>query len=274
LRAGPRFSRRQVAIAGAALATVAAAGAVAWPHVFPAPTTGRILVTVVPKNATLIVDGQRIPTMPDGSASIAAAEIGRTYQLIARLDGFEPNRAVIVPHRGDNEIALELQAVATVVLDSSPPGSTIEIDGALMGTTPLTVTTLAPGTTVTLVFKQPGFRPATTRLRVPQRGQLSGTVQTLEPSPQAVRVRFRSNPPGAAITPTGKPPTADRTYTPADIYVEANQEQRFTLSMPDHQPLVLEPFTARPGARGVEKGGDLRPLSVPASPTKGSAPQP
>jgi hypothetical protein len=164
------------------------------------------------------------------------------YTLRRRRGGAEPPQAA---------------PVATVELDSQPTGAAVEIDGRPLGSTPLTLTSLIPGHTVSIVFKRTGYRAATARLAVPGVGDRKRLVQPLEISDEFVRVRFVSNPPGAAILETGQPTTTDRTYTPADVFVEANRVQRFTLTMPRHVPLVIAPFTPGRGARGLEKGGDL-----------------
>ncbi|MBA3541561.1 MAG: hypothetical protein H0T79_18250, partial [Deltaproteobacteria bacterium] len=83
-------------------------------------------------------------------------------------------------------------------------------------------------------------------------------VQPLAIADELVRVRFVSNPPGARIVQADHPATTDRTYTPADVFVEADKLQRFTLTMPKHAPVVIEPFTPARGAQGLEKGGELR----------------
>ena len=72
-------------------------------------------------------------------------------------------------------------------------------------------------------------------------------------------MRFVSSPPGAEVTRIGQPATIDRTYTPAEVFVEAGQVQRFLLTMPGHVPLVIEPFTPARGAGTLEKGGELAP---------------
>jgi hypothetical protein len=82
-------------------------------------------------------------------------------------------------------------------------------------------------------------------------------LQPLEASDQFVRVRFVSNPPGAEVVEQGRPQAVDRTYTPADVFVEASRVQRFALIMPGHVPLVIAPFTPGRGAPALEKGGDL-----------------
>ncbi|MBA3819042.1 MAG: hypothetical protein H0X17_09135 [Deltaproteobacteria bacterium] len=46
------------------------------------------------------------------------------------------------------------------------------------------------------------------------------------------------------------------------MFVEANQLQRFTLTMPGRVPLVIEPFTPPRGGPVLEKGGALVPGST------------
>jgi hypothetical protein len=148
-------------------------------------------------------------------------------------------------------------AVATVELDSEPTGAAVEIDGTAVGSTPLTLSSLVPGKPVSIVFRRIGYRAATARLDVPGVGSGKRLVQPLEVSDELVRVHFVSTPPGAEIRETGRPATIDRTYTPADVFVEPNRVQRFTLTMPRHVPLVIAPFMPGRGATGLEKGGDL-----------------
>jgi hypothetical protein len=158
--------------------------------------------------------------------------------------------------RGGGETT-QAAEVATVELDSQPAGAAVEIDGRPMGSTPVTLTSLVPGTVVSIVFKRTGYRAATARLEIPGAGNRKRLVQPLEVSDELVRVRFVSNPPGAEIREDGQPQTIDRTYTPAEVFVEANRVQRFTLTMRRHVPLVIAQFTHGRGARGLEKGGDL-----------------
>jgi hypothetical protein len=150
-------------------------------------------------------------------------------------------------------------APPTVELASEPAGADVEIDGQPVGSTPLTLTTLPPGATVEITFKQRGYRTATARLEVPAAGASARVMQPLARSDEFVRVRFVSSPPGAEVVRSGQAPTTDRTYTPAELFVEAGREQRFTLTMPRHVPLVIEPFTPARGEQGLEKGGTLVP---------------
>jgi hypothetical protein len=221
------------------------------------PRTAQVTFTTIPKGAAIEIDGHTMGIAADGAFATGDLEIGRGYAVVARLDGYEARQAVVKPHAGENEVTLELQALATVVLDSQPAGADVEIDGKPMGSTPLTLTSLAPGTTVSIVFRRTGYRKATARLQVPRMGDRKRLVQPLEISDDFVRVHFVSRPPGAEVVEEGRPRGVDHTYTPADVFVEVNRVQRFTLTMPRHVPLVIEPFTPDRGAQGIEKGGDL-----------------
>jgi len=194
---------------------------------------------------------RRLRAGPRRRRQILAAMMVVIVVLLGLLGGL-----ALRPRRSGAE-AIPVAALPMVELDSEPTGAAVEIDGRPMGSTPLTLTSLEPGTTVSIVFKRTGYRAATTRLGVPGAGNRKRLVQPLEISDEFVRVRFVSNPPGAEVLENGHPATIDRTYTPADVFVEANRVQRFTLTMPKHVPLVIAPFTPDRGARGLEKGGDL-----------------
>jgi hypothetical protein len=158
--------------------------------------------------------------------------------------------------------------VAVVEIDSQPTGAEVEVDGAPAGTAPVTLTAVAPESTIAIVLRRTGYRPARVELRAPAAGSSARVVQPLERSDELVRVRFVSTPPGAEVTRTGQPPGADRTYTPAELFVDAGQVQRFTLTMTGRVPLVIEPFTPARGERDLEKGGALAlgaPLHIEAT---------
>lgn len=175
--------------------------------------------------------------------------------------------------------APSLRALAHVELDSQPPGAAVTIDGAPAGTTPLALSSLPPGKAVTVTFERAGYGPATAQIEVPPPGRWLRHVQPLTSSDAFVRVRFVSTPPGAEVVESGRPPGIDRTYTPAEVLVEAGRLQRFTLTMPGRVPLVIPPFTPRRGERELDKGGDLVPgaalrieATVPGKVTVSGAP--
>ena len=176
--------------------------------------------------------------------------------------------AAVVPrlvHRGAatapaSPLPPDAPLVATLELDSQPPGATAAIDGKPAGATPLTVTTLLPGATVQATFALLGYDPATASVQVPALGKTVRLARTLRRSADFVSVHFSSTPPGAEVVETGQPPGIDRTYTPADVFVRTGQEHRFTLIMPKHAPLEIPPFTAVRGTAVLDKGGTLLAL--------------
>ncbi|MEJ7597862.1 MAG: PEGA domain-containing protein [Kofleriaceae bacterium] len=247
---------RAIAVLG--VLAVLGIGIAIVPRLLAGPPIAQLVVTTVPPGAALELDGRSVG-IANGPVAVAALEVDRSYTLEARLDGHEPARRQVTLHEGDNALALKLAPLGRLQLDSSPPGATVVIDGKPYGSTPLVVTTLVPGSTVTVMFERAGHRPARARIQVPPKGELKRFVQPLEVSDQLVRVRFVSTPPGAEVVRTGQLSTTDRTYTPAELFVEAGQVQRFTLTMPKHVPLVVEPFTPARGATDLEKGGPLVP---------------
>jgi hypothetical protein len=255
LLAGPR-SRVRV-VSALIVAIVALLGILVLPRSLRGAKQAQVTFTTHPPGATLEISGRTVGIATEGTFTVGDLEPGRDYPVVALLEGYEPTRAIVTPHAGSNEISFELHALATVELDSEPTGAGVEIDGKPMGSTPLMLTSLPPEATVSIVFRRTGYRAATARLQVPRMGDRKRLVQTLEVSDEFVRVHFVSNPPGAEVIKRGQPATIDHTYTPADVFVEANQVQAFTLYMPRHVPLVIEPFTPGRGAQGLEKGGDL-----------------
>ena len=146
---------------------------------------------------------------------------------------------------------------ALLAIDSTPSGATVEASGRRLGSTPFT-TALPPGHVVVLVFKQRGYRDTAAPVVTPAAGRTSTFHATLAMSDRFARVRFVSEPPGARVTRSdGSDRDATRTFTPVELLVEVDQVQHFTLTMPNHAPLVIEPFTPKPGAEVLEKGGTL-----------------
>jgi hypothetical protein len=232
--------RRIRVVSGVLVVLVVLLGMLAWSRGGGAAKP-RVTFTTIPPGATIEIEGRRVGTTTAGPLSVGDLELGRGYAVVARLDGYEAKPAVVQPHAGANAVTFELRAIATVELDSEPTGAAVAIDGTPMGSTPLTLTSLVPGQTVSIAFTRTGYRAATARLQIPAAGSRKRLVQPLEVSDEFVRVHFVSNPPGAEVRAWGQPATVDRTYTPADVFVAANQVQRFTLTMPRHVP----------------KGGDL-----------------
>jgi len=214
-----------------------------------------ILVSTTPA-ATVELDGRRVGTASDGTLTIDELDNGRVYRLVAHRDGYVTKHVLARAERGTQDVTLVLEPTAQLELDSTPSDAIVQLDGTPVGSTPLTLTQLPPTSTVALTFVRPGYRATTARVQVPARGRSKHYVQALELDPGAVRVHVTSNPPGAAIVEDGRR-TPDHTYTPADVFVIADQPHQFSLEMQGHKPLLIAPFTPPRGAAPIEIGGDL-----------------
>jgi hypothetical protein len=227
----------------------------AWPRIFGVATTS-IQVHTVPPGAAIEIEGRNAGTATDGSLIIRELEIGRTYPIVARLEGYEPRQEVIQPTEGDNPVTLELRALAaTVVLDSAPTGASVELDGKAVGTTPLTLRSLPPGAPATLTFRKAGYHDAVTKLTVPGPGKETSLMQPLAVSKELARVRLISEPPGAQVVQNGQ--LVAGAITPCELLVEAGKPTRFMLTLPHKIPALITPFTPPHGADNIELHGKL-----------------
>ncbi|HEY0482930.1 MAG TPA: PEGA domain-containing protein [Kofleriaceae bacterium] len=239
-------------------AVLAALGLVtfaAWPRIF-GPGRTAIQVHTVPAGAQIEIEGRNAGTAVGGTLVVKDLEIGRAYPIVARLEGYEPRQSVIQPQDGDNPVTLELRAIAaTVTVDSTPTGASVEIDGKVVGTTPLTLRSLAPGAATMVTFKKAGYHDATAKLSVPGPGKDTTLIQPLSVSEELARVRLVSDPPGAQVVQNGQ--LVPGAVTPCELLVEAGKTTRFMLTMPHKIPAMLSPLTPPRGADDIELNGKL-----------------
>ena len=241
----------------AIVAVLALALVAAWPRLFPGKKLTDVTFATIPKGATIEVEGKNVGNSTDGTLVVHGLEVGRAYPVVAKADGYEPKTDVVQPTGKNDRVAFELKALAaSVEVDSRPTGAAIEVDGKPAGTTPLTLTTLAPGSTVSITFKKSGYQDATSQLAVPGPGKSMQIVQPLSVSDDLARVKIVSEPPGAQVTLNGQ--MLAGVQTPAEVLVEAGKPARFTLSLANHVPLTIDPFTPARGAEGIQKGGTLK----------------
>jgi hypothetical protein len=208
------------------------------------PERTQVTIDTSPRGATVEIEGKNAGTTTAGPLVIRDLEIGRAYPIAARLEGHTPETQVVQPRKGGSSITLKLAALApTVVLDSNPTGATVEIDGNAAGTTPLTLTTLAPLAKVALVFKKSGFQDAALSIDVPAAGKELRMIQPLAISQDLARVKIDSEPPGADVVQNGQ--LLAGVKTPAEVLVEADKPVRFLLTMPNKIPAMLDLTPAR-----------------------------
>jgi len=252
----PPTPRGVIAILIAAiLATLALVVVAAWPRLFGAEKT-EVTIRTVPKGALVEVEGKNAGTAVDGTLIVRDLEVGRAYPVFARLDGYEPRQAVVQPRAGANEVTLELIALApTVAIETSPSGASVTIDGTAAGTTPLALTTMPAGKTVSITFKKQGYQETTARLEVPGPGKETRLIQPLVVAADLARIELTSTPTGAQVVQNGQ--LLAGVTTPASVLVEGGKLVRFTLTMPGKVPAFLEPFTPGRGTDGLARSATL-----------------
>jgi hypothetical protein len=239
----------------AILTTLALVGIAAWPRLFGTDKTD-VMIRTVPKGALVEVEGKNAGTATTGTLRVRDLEVGRAYPVVARLDGYEPRQAVVQPRAGTNEITLELIALApTVSIATSPTGASVTIDGTSVGTTPLSLSTLPAGNTVTIAFKKQGYQDATATLEVPGPGKETKLIQPLVIAGDLARVHLTSIPSGAQVVQNGQ--LLAGVTTPATVLVEGGKLVRFTLTMPNKVPAIIDPFTPGRGSDGLERSASL-----------------
>ncbi|HEY5935626.1 MAG TPA: PEGA domain-containing protein, partial [Kofleriaceae bacterium] len=264
-RAAPAPSRRGlIAVLLASIAVVLGlVVAVAWSQL-SGPEVADVAITTKPAGATLEIEGKHAGTTAEGGLLVRGLEIGHTYPVVARLEGYEPRAAIIQPRASSSAVTLELKALpATVVFDSVPTGASVEIAGEPAGTTPLTLATLAPGSTQEVRFAKPGYQAVVTRLDVPKAGKELRLVQPLAMSADLARVKLVSDPPGATVIRNGQ--LLAGMTTPVEVVVEANKPVRFTLALPGKVPALIPPFTPTGLAERTVTFVDGAPVRVRAS---------
>ena len=256
---GPQTPKGLVAILAALIGVcVLLIGIAAWPRLTGAggKKSTKVTVHTNPPGALVEIEGKNAGTATGGTLVIGDLEVGRAYPIAARLDGYQAKSSVVQPTKDGGEITLALEALAaTVTLDSTPPGAEVEGDGASLGTTPLTITKLAPGKSVALTFKKAGYQTATAKLDVPGPGKETRLIQPLAVSDELARVKLESEPPGAQVIQNGQ--LLAGVTTPAEVLVEAGKVVHFTLTLPHKVPAVIEPFTPARGAENITKSGKL-----------------
>jgi len=142
----------------------------------PEPRQGTLAVTSTPSGAEVYLNGALRGRTP---LSLALPE-GR-YEVELRLSGYEPHRTRVEVRRGETtrlDVRLNPIRTGTLLLESSPSGAEVYLNGQLRGRTPLRLT-LDEGT-YRVELRLPGYEPYAASVRV-ERGRETRLAATLTP---------------------------------------------------------------------------------------------
>ncbi|HEY4244410.1 MAG TPA: PEGA domain-containing protein [Kofleriaceae bacterium] len=239
-----------IALTAAIVATLGLVGIAAYPRLLGAKHSSLEVHTT--PGAIIEVDGHPAGTATTGTLVVPDLAPGKPVPVTAHLDGYQPRETVVAPNGASTPVALELVALpATVTIDSKPTGAEVFADGKSLGTTPLTVTTFAPSSSVTLTFKRSGYKDVDAPLAVPAAGKTATLEQPLAAADDIARVHLESDPPGATVSQNGQELAG--IVTPCDVVVPAGKPVSFTLRLPDKLPATVDSFTPAGGGEPIVK---------------------
>jgi hypothetical protein len=247
-----------VALSGAIVLLLALIAMVAYPRFTRTPTTS-VTIATEPAGATIEIDGSARGVSTGGSLTVAGLQVGRAYRVVARLDGHSPAETVFQPADGPpTNLSLRLvPRSSTVLIDSDPRGATVMAGTTELGTTPVTVTTFAPGSEVPVTFRQTGYAEVTRSIRVPAAGGEAQVLQSLTISPDFATLVVTSEPSGAEVYVDRKRQLGITTPT-REILVESGQKHVVTVRLPKHAPATIA-VTPGQSARNVPVHAKLVP---------------
>jgi hypothetical protein len=257
-RAPEGASRGVVAALGLAIATMfALIAVVAWPRLVSSRKVD-VKIHTEPPGVAVIIEGKNVGVAENGELTVPDLEVGRTYPLEGRLEGYDTAVSAIKVNNKGNVFSIKLRPIAAAVtLNTDPPGATIVVAGKEIGKTPKVVTDFPPSATVSVTFRKDGFAPITTLVSVPAPGKETSISQPLSVAADLASVVLISDPPGAAVYHNGQLLAGVKTPTD-EILVKGGTEQRFVLVLPGYVPVQIRVNPA-PGARRMEQSATLVP---------------
>jgi len=67
-------------------------GIAAWPRLFGGGRPAQVVFTTIPQGAAIEIDGRKVGTAA-GALTVDNLQIGHSYAVVARLDGYQPARS-------------------------------------------------------------------------------------------------------------------------------------------------------------------------------------
>jgi len=191
----------------------------------------------------IFVDAAERGTTPLPPIEVTAGE----HEIVLRAEGYAAHTARITAAGGGDTQVLRAALApdrASVRFDSDPAGAEVRVDGAAIGTTPLTAD-LTSGTRRVAVALS-GYRPASRTIVVVAERPLVVPSFRLEPLPG--RLSVTSEPPGALVSVDG----AFRGETPVELELPAGRAHALKARKAGHDDAEASVTLARGEVRAVE----------------------
>lgn len=189
----------------------------------PASTAGTLQITTTPDGAAVYVDGGSQGTSPATISSLAAGshtvkltKAGYTdYQATVMVIGGQitPLNVKLVAGTGPTSgttTTVVLTGTGSLLVTSSPPGASVNLDGGDKGTTPVTIPQVKAGSH-TLTLKKPGYEDAVRTVMVSGGAEAQVAVTLVLQGQQASgtgtgtgTLIVRSTPEGASVYLNGE----------------------------------------------------------------------
>lgn len=177
----------------------------------PEVPTGSLHITSAPSGARIILEGVEKGITP---ATLERVPAGPS-SLILSLPGYHnATLSVSVIARENVEVSTQLveqtgASTGILVVDSSPPGAVVSLDGNGQGTTPYTIDALAPGIH-SLVVSLDGYQPFEGEVKITAGGTSYQTVSLVPATSPEMTSASTSGGQGATeVSITSSPPAAD-----------------------------------------------------------------
>lgn len=226
----------------------------------PSAETGEIRVETTPAGAAVTCNGSAPRISPVSFGNLPPG----LHILTARKDGFRDTRQTLSLMGGQKtsvQLALE-PALGFVLVQSTPAGAQVTVDGAFRGQTPLLLPDFPLGTH-RVRFSLAGFEEKEIELTIKDRTPLKTVVDLAS---KTARLDITSEPAGAAVYIDNAP----RGATPCEVEATADAQARVELKLEGYAP-YSETLTLQAGghypikARLAALPADLEVSSTPAA---------
>jgi len=203
--APPLPTTLKVALAGAIILLMVAAGALLWTQL-KKPPTGVLTVTSQPPGAGVSIDGTLRGNTTKAGLRLSDLRVDRPHVIRAELKGYKPEEVMIrVSHSKPTLQRFQLEPLkARILVRSKPSGARVLMAGKDTGKLTPAALDLAPKSKVVLTIHMDDYEDVTRTVTTPAPGESAEVpLFKLKPSTDWANVRILSQPPGARIFVNG-----------------------------------------------------------------------